>query len=266
MVSYREELIRQREEIARLLAVSENNLRKVAKYPDDKIRIRNSNGHYQYTLLEKGACGQYISVKNKDYLMQCLQKHYEKKVNRKLKGLIVELDRFLEKYNFNDIVDIYEKSSMGRKAMVTPIICSQKDYVEKWLLDHRGNQNTIAIENKKYLTEQGEYVRSKSEKIIADMLYKYGIPYQYEPSIMMKSGKVLCPDFVALNVSARKTYYWEHLGLLDNTDYVEHNLNKIDLYEKNGIFVGEKLIISTESGRSPIDVKIIDEKIKKYLV
>ena len=266
MISYREELKKQGEEINRLLAISENNLRKVAKYPDDKIRIRNSNGHYQYSLLEKGACGQYISVKNKEYIMQCLQKHYEYKINRKLKQLKAELDRFLDKYNFNDIMDVYEKASLGRKVMITPIITSKKDYVEKWLLEHQGDQNTIAPENKKYLTEQGEYVRSKSEKIIADMLFKYGIPYRYEPRIVTKSGKALCPDFVALNMATRETYYWEHLGLLDDAEYVENNLNKIDLYEKNGLFVGDRLIISTESGRFPIDVKIIDEKIKKYLI
>ena len=189
MISYREELKKQGEEINRLLAISENNLRKVAKYPDDKIRIRNSNGHYQYSLLEKGACGQYISVKNKEYIMQCLQKHYEYKINRKLKQLKAELDRFLDKYNFNDIMDVYEKASLGRKVMITPIITSKKDYVEKWLLEHQGDQNTIAPENKKYLTEQGEYVRSKSEKIIADMLFKYGIPYRYEPRIVTKSVK-----------------------------------------------------------------------------
>ena len=67
-------------------------------------------------------------------------------------------------------------------------------------------------------------------------------------------------------MATRETYYWEHLGLLDDAEYVENNLNKIDLYEKNGLFVGDRLIISTESGRFPIDVKIIDEKIKKYLI
>ena len=266
MISYKEELKKQREEINRLLAVSESNLRRVAKFPDDKIRIRNSNGHYQYTTLEKGACGQYISVKNKVYIMQCLQKHYERKVNKKLKRLKYELDRFLDNYNFNDIIDIYENASQGRKEMVTPIIESQEEYLEKWLLEHQGDQNSIAIENKKFLTEQGEYVRSKSEKIIADLLHKYDIPYRYEPRIVIKPGKAFCPDFVALNKTTRETYYWEHLGLLDNMEYVEHNLNKIDLYEKNGVFVGDKLIITTENRMSPIDVKIIDEKIKKYLI
>ena len=35
------------------------------------------------------------------------------------------------------------------------------------------------------LTEKGERVRSKSEKILADYFYRKGIEYKYEPEICM---------------------------------------------------------------------------------
>ncbi|SFH72967.1 hypothetical protein SAMN04487830_106120 [Pseudobutyrivibrio sp. OR37] len=61
-------------------------------------------------------------------------------------------------------------------------------------------------------------VRSKSEKIIADALEKYNVPYQYEP--MLELGyNTIYPDFVVLNLRTRKTVYWEHLGLVSDIEY-----------------------------------------------
>ncbi|MBQ3968687.1 MAG: hypothetical protein II688_08365, partial [Lachnospiraceae bacterium] len=73
------------------------------------------------------------------------------------------------------------------------------------------------------------------------------------------------PDFACLNVRKRKTIFWEHLGLTDLPDYAVKNFAKLDIYEKNGYFVGDDIIISTETQEHPLDISTIKRKIERYL-
>ena len=59
--------------------------------------------------------------------------------------------------------------------------------------------------------------------------------------------------------------YWEHLGMMDDPSYVEKSLQKITLYEQNGIFPGENLILTYETRKNPMNQKIIRLMIQRYL-
>lgn len=98
------------------------------------------------------------------------------------------------------------------------------------------------------------------------MFYQYGIPYQYEPRFELKNGKVCYPDFVLLNVRERKTYYWEHFGLASKQDYSDKNLEKLAHYERAGLYLGVNFIMSVETEGVPLDIKLIEEKIRHYLM
>lgn len=55
------------------------------------------------------------------------------------------------------------------------------------------------------------------------------------------------------------------MGLMDNFEYAEEALRRIDMYEKNDIFPGDKLILTHETAKSPINSKIIEKIIVQYL-
>ena len=82
----------------------------------------------------------------------------------------------------------------------------------------------------------------------------------------MEGLGVIHPDFTALNVRRRKILYWEHLGKMDDEDYANKNVNRINIYEKNGLFKGEKLILTWETSKTPLDVLLLDSVIKHYLL
>lgn len=86
-------------------------------------------------------------------------------------------------------------------------------------------------------------------------------PYRYECPLQLK----VYPDFTVLNVKERKEIYWEHLGMMDDLDYVENALRKITLYEKNGIFTGDSLILTYETKKNPINQKVVRGMIQRYL-
>ena len=95
-----------------------------------------------------------------------------------------------------------------------------------------------------YKTADGNYVRSKSEVIISDLLFKEGIVYKYEERLEYEPGKYICPDFT-LYLKDGKQFYWEHVGMLGNEKYTDSWANKVDIYNLH--FPGQ-LLRTYESG------------------
>ncbi|MBO5165711.1 MAG: hypothetical protein J6B90_03800, partial [Lachnospiraceae bacterium] len=86
-----------------------------------------------------------------------------------------------------------------------------------------------------------------------------------ECPLRLKGYGKFYPDFTVLNVKKRKEIYWEHLGMMDDVDYVDNALQKIRIYEENGIYTGENLIITYETKKNPINQKIVNRMISRYL-
>jgi exodeoxyribonuclease V alpha subunit len=93
-------------------------------------------------------------------------------------------------------------------------------------------------------------VRSKSEVIIANMLFDRDIPFYYEKPLYARDGSFYLPDFT---ITWRgEEFYWEHLGLLDQKKYKHHWELKKVWYDEN--FPG-KVLTTKESGQLSIDAK-----------
>ena len=113
--------------------------------------------------------------------------------------------------------------------------------------------------NKIHTTADGTRVRSKSEVIISDLLYKNGIKYTYEKKLFYSGNQWILPDYTIH--LAGKTFYWEHLGMLGKEDYDQDWLRKLNIY--NSCFP-DLLIKTYESGVLAQDAEKIIEQIKKY--
>jgi exodeoxyribonuclease V alpha subunit len=101
----------------------------------------------------------------------------------------------------------------------------------------------------------GDMLRSKSEVIIANLLHERGIPFRYELPLFAGDGTLRLPDFT---VTWRgQTFFWEHLGRLDLTEYAEEWQNKRAWYDR--WFPGQ--LLTTEEGPqlSKAAAKLIDE-------
>ena len=114
-----------------------------------------------------------------------------------------------------------------------------------------------------YKTIKGHRVRSKSEVIIADALYKSGIPYRYEWTRYFR-GKKLSPDFTLRDPQTGKIIIWEHAGLMDDPDYVMTLANKLILYAEAGYRLGDNLIITMETREHPLDSSYVQEIIDRF--
>jgi exodeoxyribonuclease V alpha subunit len=88
----------------------------------------------------------------------------------------------------------------------------------------------------------GDMLRSKSEVIIANMMHERDIPFRYELPLFAGDGTLRLPDFTV--TWGGKTYFWEHLGRLDLTDYAEEWQRKQTWYGR--WFPGQ--LVTTEEG------------------
>ncbi len=115
-------------------------------------------------------------------------------------------------------------------------------------------------------TLKGEMVRSKSEVIIANMLYEAGIEYSYEKELDLGENGSFLPDFTIEDAESGLCFYWEHCGMLGEVSYSRRWQEKKELYKKHGIIEGENLIVSKDALNGGIDCTEIRELIEKYLI
>ncbi len=131
----------------------------------------------------------------------------------------------------------------------------------------------IVEHNKKYYeqglihrTLKGELVRSKSEVIIANMLFEAGIEYEYEKELDLGEDGVRIPDFTIEDAESGICFYWEHCGMLGDAGYSQHWEEKKALYKKHDIVEDDNLIVSKDFLNGGINSAEIKGLIDKYLM
>lgn len=216
---------------------------------------RSINASKKKRYLKKGEREQARLYAQKDYDLRMLK--LLKKQDKALRDCLIA-------YSLETKM-VYEKLNIARKQLVLPYVLPDEEYIKEWEASFERNGNTIPAINC-YLTERGERVRSKSEKILADSFYRKGIPYVYEPTLILGTNIKVFPDFAVLNVRERSTYYWEHFGMMDSPEYCKKALEKNDIYMENGFYNGENIIYTMESSEKGIDIRQIDALAVRYLL
>jgi hypothetical protein len=243
-------------------------LEQLKKYDDINeysLVVRKSDKWFQYYCRKNDGTLDYIASKDRNFAARLAQKEYYEKLLKNIQLQEKTIYHFLDKYNECFRNDLLNSLSGGRKMLITPIEKTDDEFIFAWKEKYSGGNNTIEF-GTPYETNNGELVRSKSEKIMADLFHQYEIVYAYEPEVILYNGQKAFPDFVLLNIRERKTYYWEHFGLASDALYSEKNLEKLAKYEKSKIVLGDNLIISTESNGVSLDVNLIKQKIEKHLL
>lgn len=120
-------------------------------------------------------------------------------------------------------------------------------------------QSNFRPQDKTHFTSRGLAVRSRAEALIAEMLYKYEIPFRYE-QVLVIGRYEMAPDFTFLDADGRE-FYWEYCGGMDDPDYIDHQLWRRKLYEGAGITEWDNMIYTYGCGGS-IDMREIEAIIK----
>ena len=209
--------------------------------------------------------------KDKEALIRDLSKktHYMKmlSVARKEKEQLEKCIRTLRSgYGITDIDDVYPSLNTVIRRTEGPFSMTDDGYVLKWQKknSYLKDRKQLSGQNK---TLKGEYVKSKSEVIIADRLTYYGVPYVYEVTTAKDAFEEMArPDFLILNKRTGKEYFWEHLGRMGDPQYAARNQVKMEQFARQGILPGKNLIVSFECGERPLSTEYVDSIIKETLL
>ncbi len=214
----------------------------------------------------------YLGRKDREKIVLLAEKYRNKKYITVTEEEISQLEKSLKHLSrFNsksDTEKVWENLPDQIRNLIEPVPLTDEEYARKW--QNKKCRRKKTVEESPYITMKGEYVRSKSECIIADRLYMKGIPYHYEVNHTLVDAfgedYNVQPDFTVLNKRTRQEFIWEHLGKLGDDDYCRDNLSKINDYVRNGYMLGKNLILSFESLNSPLNALYVNTMIDQYLL
>ena len=255
-----------REEKKRLEELMEKSICQMKNLPEGTLRVSVDKGYPRYYRCQEGdKVGNYIRKQDKEIAQKLAQKEYNSKVLQLIQKRLKQIENIIKDYEDDEIEKCFYGEHAAKQKLIVPVEQTWqdklKDWQEKGYVGKGFQDNTMEI-----YTQRGERVRSKSEKILADYFYYHGIPYKYECPLLLRGYGVIYPDFTFLSPKSRQEMYWEHNGMMDDAVYAQKAVKKIELYEKNGIFPGERLILTFETGQTTLNNEIIEAMAKRYLI
>ena len=205
----------------------------------------------------------YISKKRPELAISLAQKEYDMAVLTKALAFQEQVDAMWNtlEVDFDEIINTFSEE---KKKLIKPYFTSADEFIKQWEgMSYEGK--LIDESTPELFSNRGERVRSKSEKIIADKLAEMGIPYRYEAPLFLGTMGIVYPDFTLLKVCTREEIYWEHLGMMDDPDYVHKALNKINTYIRNGYIPGKNLLLTYESRAIPLNMRNAEAQLRAIL-
>lgn len=178
----------------------------------------------------------YIRAKEVSQVKRQIQVMKEQKKRRAvLLRFLNAMKRALKavKIHWQDVITAYEEKCKDQaqtqeKKQKAKAKAAQKKYARQY----------------KHITDKGDQVASKSEEIIANLLFARGISYEYEKQLSI-GNRLLKPDFTVWRKDG-SMLLWEHAGLMDVDDYAKKFREKLKLYESAGFIPQKNLIITMD--------------------
>lgn len=259
-------IIRQLTDRCRMLEAAIRKIDQELKdMPPGRLRLsKHGQSPYYYQIFEEqeSVTKKYLRVTEQSLIHKLAQKQF---LERLLSASLRELDAinaFLKSGTLFSADHVFENLHETRKTLVQPILLDDDTFAKLWQ-QVPFEPNPAFPEELRYATKRGEMVRSKAEAMFADTYYDMGIPYKYDYPVQLANGEVRYVDFFLLKKSTREMFYHEHLGMLDNPNYLRKNMKKINLYRQSGIFVGKNLILTHEMENSPLNMPLFRKNIKE---
>ena len=266
---YARELNKRRQVLESALALLEEQEKQYV-FPDGTLEIAKNGQRYKWFKVhvkDGRKIRQYIPVKDEAIARDLALKKYYK---RKKSAIINELKatKCYLRYCPKELPDNLFYESPEYKRLLKGQVSSLPEDYNEWAYEDF-DKNTQYAENLKVKTLRGDNVRSKSEAMIADALFRAGIPYRYECRLLL-GGSMIYPDFTIKDPYTGEVIIWEHFGLMDSMEYIQSFSWKMKTYAEHGYIPNRNLIMTFEDGEHPLGTaevyEIIDRCFGKKLL
>ena len=251
--------------LKKIYAVNEKQLHEMenalAQFPDGSLSMQKSKKgnrlYWSHTEKARGKiCHVHKRLREKDaYIAEGLRLKNIYKVRVKayrnnLRWLKTCIDHYMPCGMGNAIDQLKEpyRSLSGFESARTtePRILQSENPYHRELLIHKNSF--------------GESFRSKAEMNLSELLRSQGISYRYEMKLEL-DGEYKFPDFTIKTPGSGVKKYIEYFGMMDQTDYGESVLKKINWYLSHGFVPGRDVLFLFENSDSGMDLDAIMKQI-----
>lgn len=242
---------------------------KLASAPEGSlsIRRRKDRNSYYWNYKEGHGAGKHAVQKNitanKQLIIKLVEKRLAAKLFYRCKTNLTCLRRLEKSYESIEVDDALQQLPESYREVMK---LREKKIIETRLKQPHKKAPFNALAHT-HETDYGELVRSKSEQLIANALYAYGIPFHYEAVFDYQKGvgSVIYPDFTIF-LPDGGVIIWEHLGLLSDLDYCQRTAEKLNIYQKNGYTIGKNLILTMDDNNQNISSMLINQIIETQIL
>jgi len=238
--------------------------KKLDNYPEGKL-ICCHQGKYSKWYQKNGHNKIYIPKENKSFAELLAEKKYISSQFEDLAHEKMALEFYLKHHipqEKKSNVLLTENSNY--KELLTPYFKPKQEELFDWA-NSEYESNPYYPEYLTHKTTKGHYVRSKSEAMIAHILYTNQIPYRYECALYLNDS-VYYPDFTIRHPHTGEIIYWEHFGKMDDASYIQKTYTKLQTYTEFGLLPDIHVITTFETSEHPLSIEKIQRIVKEYFL
>jgi len=233
-------------------------------YPTGKLVCCHDNKRCKW-YQSNGGTKTYIPKSNRSLAEKLAAKKYLSCVLEELLQEKKALDSYLKHHN---ITPSKSKAMLTDFPDYSDLLASHfkasSQHIQDWM-NTPYEQNTKFPEHLIHKTISGQFVRSKSESLIASSLHANHIPFRYECALYL--GRTpLYPDFTILHPQTEEIFYWEHFGMMDDPSYGKNAVSKLQTYISHGFIPSIHLITTYETAQNPLSTEIVQKTIEHYFL
>ncbi|MBR6211268.1 MAG: hypothetical protein IKQ81_08975 [Clostridiales bacterium] len=141
--------------------------------------------------------------------------------------------------------DTYEKVSLDRE-----------------FFDSLVNDSNTDRPKPTYYPFNGILYRSSAERKIAILYTSLGIPFKYEPAVMLKGlNRPIHPDFVLYIRELDNCKFHEHFGVRQSSNYLKETSFKYNNYTHAGLVPETDIIFTHDVEEIPFDIRSLTAKL-----
>lgn len=258
MFNIREIIEKERNEQIKLYKMCQ---KQIVALPEGTLLVSKSKGKNYYSKCQEGE-KVYLGRYNEE--VEALQKHHMlMQIMKRIECNEPLMNQFLKHYmdpSPENVADSMGKAYQFEEGAYIPLFGKRNE--NNWG-EQEYERNRKYPETLVHRTMKGDFVRSKSEVIIANSLFMKGLQYRSEE--LTKVGKyVFAPDFKILVPSTNQIKLLEHFGMMHDSEYRKTAMFKIETYLENGYRPYEDILFTFEDLDGNIDAQNLDKLITNY--
>jgi hypothetical protein len=140
-------------------------------------------------------------------------------------------------------------------------IVMDRDFFDKL----ENDSNTDYPKPKQYFFN-GIYYRSAAERDIAIFYTEQGIPFKYEPKVLLAGlNRPIHPDFVIYIKELDTCIFHEHFGMKDSSDYLRTTKVKYGNYTNAGLIPELDILFTYDTEEMPFDIRYLSVKLNSAI-